>query len=195
MNIKRPAKTPNEAHFTTNMTILARTGRFLFTGCREWCPPTADSDGSQGFPARASRIALSAGGRKRVTWPSLRRGKPRSWPHKPYDFRHAGASWRLNAGTPAPLVADWAGHTVEVLIRMQFSGRMARSRWAPPAGFEPAHTAPEAVALSPELWGLARLPDMRYRRLAEDTVPASKYLRTRRRSARINLAERIPSPG
>ena len=27
---------------------------------------------------------------------------------------------------------------------------------APPAGFEPAHTAPEAVALSPELWGLAR---------------------------------------
>ena len=30
-------------------------------------------------------------------------------------------------------------------------------RWtegAPPAGFEPALTAPEAVALSPELWGL-----------------------------------------
>ena len=25
---------------------------------------------------------------------------------------------------------------------------------APPAGFEPAHTAPEADALSPELWGL-----------------------------------------
>jgi CheY-like chemotaxis protein len=29
---------------------------------------------------------------------------------------------------------------------------------APPVGFEPTHTAPEAVALSPELWGLARLP-------------------------------------
>jgi putative restriction endonuclease len=28
------------------------------------------------------------------------------------------------------------------------------TRRAPPAGFEPAHTAPEAVALSPELWGL-----------------------------------------
>ncbi len=27
---------------------------------------------------------------------------------------------------------------------------------APPAGFEPAHTAPEAVALSPELWGPRR---------------------------------------
>jgi integrase len=31
----------------------------------------------------------------------------------------------------------------------------AAIREAPPAGFEPAHTAPEAVALSPELWGLA----------------------------------------
>ena len=29
---------------------------------------------------------------------------------------------------------------------------------APPVGFEPTHTAPEAVALSPELWGLARSP-------------------------------------
>ena len=28
---------------------------------------------------------------------------------RPYDFRHAGVSWRLNAGTPAPLVAEWAG--------------------------------------------------------------------------------------
>lgn len=37
---------------------------------------------------------------------------------RPYDFRHAGISWRLNAGTPAPLVAEWAGHTVEVLLRI-----------------------------------------------------------------------------
>jgi integrase len=37
---------------------------------------------------------------------------------KPYDFRHAGISWRLNAGTPATLVAEWAGHTVEVLLRI-----------------------------------------------------------------------------
>lgn len=37
---------------------------------------------------------------------------------KPYDFRHAGISCRLNAGTPAPLVAEWAGHTVEVLYRI-----------------------------------------------------------------------------
>jgi integrase len=37
---------------------------------------------------------------------------------KPYDCRHAGVSWRLNAGVPAPLVAEWAGHTVEVLLRI-----------------------------------------------------------------------------
>ena len=37
---------------------------------------------------------------------------------RPYDFWHAGVSWRLNAGTPAPLVAEWAGHTVEVLLRI-----------------------------------------------------------------------------
>jgi hypothetical protein len=37
---------------------------------------------------------------------------------RPYDFRRAGVSWRLNAGTPAPLVAEWAGHTVEVLLRI-----------------------------------------------------------------------------
>jgi integrase len=37
---------------------------------------------------------------------------------RPHDFRHAGVSWRLKAGTPAPLVAEWAGHTVEVLLRI-----------------------------------------------------------------------------
>ena len=26
--------------------------------------------------------------------------------------------WRFNAGTPATLVAEWAGHTVEVLYRI-----------------------------------------------------------------------------
>jgi integrase len=37
---------------------------------------------------------------------------------KPYDCRHVGVSWRLNAGVPAPLVAECAGHTVEVLRRI-----------------------------------------------------------------------------
>ncbi len=37
---------------------------------------------------------------------------------RPHDCRHAGVSFRLNAGVPAPLVAEWAGHTVEVLLRI-----------------------------------------------------------------------------
>jgi integrase len=45
---------------------------------------------------------------------------------KPYDFRHAGVSWRLNAGTPATLVAEWAGHTVEVLYRIYAHCRRRR---------------------------------------------------------------------
>jgi integrase len=37
---------------------------------------------------------------------------------QPYDLRHATVSTWLNAGVPAPLVADWAGHSVEVLLRV-----------------------------------------------------------------------------
>ncbi|MDN3351794.1 site-specific integrase [Actinomadura sp. DC4] len=37
---------------------------------------------------------------------------------KPYDFRHAGVSLRLNAGTPPTNVAEWAGHSVEILQRV-----------------------------------------------------------------------------
>ena len=60
-------------------------------------------------------------------WMVLQKGRERAFTQaqlasplarKPYDFRHAGVSWRLNAGTPAPLVAEWAGHTVEVLLRI-----------------------------------------------------------------------------
>ncbi len=33
-----------------------------------------------------------------------------------------GHSWRLNPGVPEPLVAEWAGHTVEVLLRIYAHG-------------------------------------------------------------------------
>ena len=35
---------------------------------------------------------------------------------RPYDLRHGGISLRLNAGVPATQVAEWAGHSVEVLL-------------------------------------------------------------------------------
>ena len=35
-----------------------------------------------------------------------------------YDLRHAAVSLWLNAGVPAPEVAERAGHSVEVLLRV-----------------------------------------------------------------------------
>ena len=37
---------------------------------------------------------------------------------RPYDLCHAAVSTWLNAGVPAPQVAEWAGHGVEVLMRV-----------------------------------------------------------------------------
>jgi integrase len=37
---------------------------------------------------------------------------------RPYDLRHAAVSTWLNAGVPAPQVAQWAGHSVSVLLRV-----------------------------------------------------------------------------
>jgi integrase len=37
---------------------------------------------------------------------------------RPYDLRHAAVSLWLNAGVPAPQVAERAGHSVEVLLRV-----------------------------------------------------------------------------
>ncbi|GAB3864286.1 hypothetical protein GCM10027610_112400 [Dactylosporangium cerinum] len=36
----------------------------------------------------------------------------------PCDLRHAAVSTWLNAGVPAPQVAEWAGHSVAVLLRV-----------------------------------------------------------------------------
>jgi integrase len=37
---------------------------------------------------------------------------------RPYDLRHAAVSTWLNGGVPATTVAEWAGHSVEVLLRI-----------------------------------------------------------------------------
>lgn len=36
----------------------------------------------------------------------------------PYDLRHAGVTAWLNAGVPVPQVAEWAGHSQEILLRV-----------------------------------------------------------------------------
>ena len=37
---------------------------------------------------------------------------------RPYDLRHAAVSTWLNAGVPAAQVDEWAGHSVDVLLRV-----------------------------------------------------------------------------
>ncbi len=37
---------------------------------------------------------------------------------RPYDLRHACLSTWLNGGVAATQVAEWAGHSVEVLLRV-----------------------------------------------------------------------------
>lgn len=36
----------------------------------------------------------------------------------PYDLRHACVSTWLNGGVPATQVAEWAGHSVEILLKV-----------------------------------------------------------------------------
>jgi integrase len=36
----------------------------------------------------------------------------------PYDLRHTAVSTWLNGGVPATTVAEWAGHSVEVLHKI-----------------------------------------------------------------------------
>ena len=56
--------------------------------------------------SRGHRRALTPG---QIATPLLRR---------PYDLRHSGVAWRLSSGVPATGVAAWAGHSVEVLMRV-----------------------------------------------------------------------------
>lgn len=72
---------------------------------------------------------------------------------KVYDLRHACLSTWLNAGVPAAQVAEWAGHTVEVLLRtyakcLDGGGEEARRRIEEAFG---TGTAPEEPEAPPDL--------------------------------------------
>jgi integrase len=45
---------------------------------------------------------------------------------RPYDLRHAAVSLWLNAGVPATQIAERAGHSVEVLLRLREVHRWRR---------------------------------------------------------------------
>jgi hypothetical protein len=70
---------------------------------------------------------------------------------------HVNARNLSEHGTACPFVAY---HVASGAVPVNAVSRgqqyfLGRGFGAPPAGFEPALTAPEAVALSPELWGLS----------------------------------------
>ncbi|GGN57169.1 hypothetical protein GCM10010112_09760 [Actinoplanes lobatus] len=50
---------------------------------------------------------------------------------RPYDLRHAAVSLWLNAGVPATQVAEWAGHSVHVLMRVYAKCNLRPRRSAP----------------------------------------------------------------
>ncbi|MPZ29087.1 MAG: hypothetical protein GEV12_22495 [Micromonosporaceae bacterium] len=62
---------------------------------------------------------------------------------RPYDLRHAAVSTWLNVGVPAPQVAEWAGHSVHILLKVYakcIDGQeeAARRRIENALGIEPA---------------------------------------------------------
>jgi integrase len=75
------------------------------------------------FTGERNRAALPAGTTMRV-WQRARQiaftdpvaASPLAG--RPYDLRHAAVSTWLNAGVPATTVAEWAGHSVEVLLKI-----------------------------------------------------------------------------
>jgi integrase len=67
----------------------------------------------------------------------------------PYDFRHAAVSTWLNGGVPPITMAEWAGHSVEVLLRiyakrMHGSDALVRRRVEVALGYAHTNTATDA---------------------------------------------------
>lgn len=69
---------------------------------------------SDEFPATTYMGAWRAARREILT--PREQGSPLA--RRPYDLRHACVSTWLNAGVPATQVAEWAGHSVDVLLKI-----------------------------------------------------------------------------
>ena len=84
--------------------------------------------------ARGDRLSEDACGRawRRARIAALsKRQAASTLAQRPYDLRHAAVSTWLNAGVQPTLVAEWAGHSVQVLLRVYakcIEGQDAQSR-------------------------------------------------------------------
>jgi integrase len=81
------------------------------TGRAGGYPPAHVAVSSLNGPAW--RFSVQHGGKRSARSTPLHR----LW-GRPYDLRHAAVSTWLNAGVPAVQVAEWAGHSVDVLLRV-----------------------------------------------------------------------------
>ncbi|MQA06641.1 MAG: tyrosine-type recombinase/integrase [Streptosporangiales bacterium] len=85
--------------------FVTRTGRFGRPVAGPYCNPVSTNTQSRVWQ-KAREKALTP-----AEFASPLAGRP-------YDLRHACVSTWLNAGVPAPQVAEWAGHSVDVLMRV-----------------------------------------------------------------------------
>jgi integrase len=102
----------------------------------------------------------------------------------PYDLRHAAVSTWLNGGVPPTMVAEWAGHSVEVLLRIYANASTAVTRWSASASRWRSDT-PTSTPTRSQVRTLSR------RRLPSDQVVSRHRLS---RSRRANGEEYITEP-
>jgi hypothetical protein len=93
----------------------------------------------------------------------------------PYDLRHAAVSTWLNGGVPPTTVAEWSGHSVEVLLRIHASASTAATRSSASASRRPlvrrrSHYGSPLIAL--RLSKVLRPYDVLPRARAQQSTPA-----------------------
>jgi integrase len=85
--------------------FVSRTGR----GSYPLPPPYSNPVSSNTYSRVWQKAREKAQSQAQAATPLARR---------PYDLRHAAVSLWLNAGVPATQVAEWAGHSVNVLLKV-----------------------------------------------------------------------------
>jgi integrase len=88
--------------------FVPRTGPFGRVPLKAYCNPVHPNTSTR-FWDKAREKALS---KEQYASPLARR---------PYDLRHACVSLWLNSGVPATQVAEWTGHSVNVLLKVYAS--------------------------------------------------------------------------
>jgi integrase len=76
---------------------------------------------------------------------------------RPYHLRHACLSIWLNGGVALAQVAEWAGHSVDMLLRI-YAKCLAGKTISPSAGFRRG-PSPRKQDRAGQPWGLAIQPD------------------------------------